>query len=255
MSYLADLPDAPAWDAVLRGLGLRPGGDGYRNRRIRFRVRSGWGTFESNGKQRSDPLRGQLGRPGLWKLSVDARGAVRGVFELPPSLVALAESDVARFEDIAGWALATAGGKTDRSWSPPAKAEIESWLPDKALTLQVGAIARQGALILDDHRLLFRFPVVHEIPRSLSAARKAWLRELLVDAQNRWRLVRIGMNGSSEVQAQVDLSGAPHHTLEELVQIGTDALRLVVSSFVEPADFLVNGAEGCRAVEVRPNRA
>ena len=255
MSCLADLGDAPAWGGVLQGLGLRPSGDGYRDRKIRFRVRSGWGTFESNGSQRSDPLRGQLGRPGLWKLSVDARGAVRGVFELPPSLLALAESDVERFEDVAGWALATAGGKADKSWSPPTKAEVESWLPDKALTLQVGAIARQGALTLDDDRLMFRFPVVHEIPRSLSAARKAWLRELLVDAQNRWRLVRIGMNGRSEVQAQVDLTGAPHHALEELVPIGTDALRLVVSSLVEPADFLVNGAEGCRAVEVRPNRA
>ncbi len=119
----------------------------------------------------------------------------------------------------------------------------------------MGAIARQGALVLDDDRLMFRFPVVHKIPQSLSAARKTWLRELLVDAQNRWRLVRIGMNGRSEVQAQVDLTGAPHHALEELVLIGTDALRLVVSSLVEPADFLVNGAQDCRAVEVRPNRA
>ena len=250
-----DLDDAPAWGGVLLGLGLRPSGDGYRNRKVRFHVRSGWGTFEANGTQRSDPLRGQLDRPGLWKLSVDARGAVRGVFELPPSLMALAESDAARFEDIAGWALATARGKTNQSWSPPAKAEVESWLPDGALTLQVGAIARQGALVLDDERLLFRFGIVHEIPQSLSAARKAWLRELLVEAQNRWRLVRIGMNGRADVQAQVDLTGAPHHALEELVHIGTDALRLVVSSLIEPADFLVNGAAGCRAVEVRPNRA
>jgi hypothetical protein len=254
MSCRADLVDAP-WSGVLQGLGLRPGNGGYRNRRIGFHVRSGWGTFEANGTQRSDPLRGQLGRPGLWKLSVDARGAVRCVFELPPSLLALAESDAARFEDVAGWALATAGGKTDKSWSPPAKAEVESWLPDKALTLQVGAIARQGALILDGERLMFRFGIVTGIPESLSAARKAWLRELLVEAQNRWRLVRIGMNGHLEVQAQVDLTGAPHHALEELVHIGTDALRLVVSSLVEPADFLVNGAAGCRAVEVRPNRA
>ncbi len=252
MSCLAERGDAPAWDGVLQGLGLRPDGDGYCGRRIRFRVRSGWGTFESNGAQRSDALRGQLGRPGLWKLCADERGALRGVFELPPSLLALAESHAARFQDLAGWALATAGGKLDRSWSPPTRAEVEGWLPDGALTLQVGAIARQAALILDDDRLMFRFPVVHEIPRSLSAARRAWLRELLVDAQNRWRLVRIGMNGSSEVQAQVDLTGAPHHALEELVQIGTDALRFVVASLVEPADFLVNGAAGCRAVELGP---
>ena len=66
MNCRADLVDAP-WSAVLQGLGLRPRDGGYRNRRIGFHVRSGWGTFVANGTQRSDPLRGQLGRPGLWK--------------------------------------------------------------------------------------------------------------------------------------------------------------------------------------------
>ena len=63
MSCLADPSNAPAWGGVLQGLGLRPSGDGYRDRKIRFRVRSGWGTFESNGSQRSDPLRGLLLAP------------------------------------------------------------------------------------------------------------------------------------------------------------------------------------------------
>ena len=104
-------------------------------------------------------------------------------------------------------------------------------------------------------RLAFDFPIVPKIPPDLSAARKEWLRELLTDGQDRWRLVRIGLAGDSEVHAEVDLTGAPHEALEELVRVGVDALRLVVSSLVEPADFLVNGADDCRAVEIRPNRA
>ncbi len=255
MNRLATATDVPAWSPVLEGLGLLPGDHGapHQNGRIRFSVRSGWGTFESK-LRRSDRLRGQLGQAGLWKACTDAQGTMRRVFELPPSILALAESDPDRFKEVAGWALLTVGGKADRKWSPPTQAEVEDWLPDKALTLQVGTIARQGTLILNDDRLTLGFCIVLEIPRNLSAARKAWLRELLADAQNRWRLVRIGLVGHS-AQAEVDLTGAPHEALEELVRVGIDALRLVVSLLVEPADFLVNGAEGCRAVEVWPNRA
>lgn len=248
----------PAWCAVLQDLGLRADDDDqtYRNGRIVFRVRSGWGVFESKGKvRRSDTLRGQLGRAGLWKLLRDDRGSVRRVFELPPQILALAEWDAARFEAVAGWALATAGGKAGRCREPPARAEVERWLPEKALSLQVGPIVRQGTLTVEDGRLALGFPVVSQIPQDLPAGPDAWLRELLVDAQNRWRLVRIGWNGTANVQAEVDLTGAPHEVLEELVQISVDALRIVVSSIVEPADFLINGARGCRAVEVRPNRA
>lgn len=223
--------------------------------KIGFRVRSGWGTFEANGKShRRDALRGQLGRPGLWKLVTGQRhGTVRKVFDLPPSILPRDASVAGRFEKVAGWALATCGGKADRSWSPPAEEELERWLPANALTLQVGEIARQGEMTRGTGRLSFDFPVVTKIPRDLPAPRREWLQELLADTQDRWRMVRIGLAGRSEVHAQVDLTGAPHEALEELVPLGLDTLRLVVSFVVEPADFLVHGSEGCRALEVPPN--
>jgi hypothetical protein len=248
--------EVPVWDGALRSLGLRPvrGAAVYRNGSLSFSVRSSWGTFASNGEpRRADPLRDQLGRPGLWKYATDAQcKPLRRVFELPPSLLRRAETDADSFEHLAGWALATADGEADDAWSPPPKEEVDSWLPDGALTLQAGAMARQGTLIREDRRLALGFPILSEVPSDLPAARVQWVRELLIDGQNRWRLVRIGLSPDAEARAEVDLTGAPHAALRELVQTGLEALRLVVASIVESADFLVNGAAGCRAVEVGP---
>jgi hypothetical protein len=223
---------------------------------VRFRLRSGWATFESNGgARRADPLRGQLGRPGLWKLAGRGRRArVRRVFELPPSILPRPGSASSCFEELAGWAHATECGRHDHDWSPPPREEVERWLPAQALTLQVGSIALQGRMTHGDDRLAFDFPVVPRMPEDLPPAREAWLRELLADGQNRWRMVRIGLTDEGVGQAQVDLSGAPHDSLEQLVCVGLDALRHVVSSIVEPADFLVNGAESCCAVEFSPTQ-
>ena len=113
--------------------------------------------------------------------------------------------------------------------------------------------SRWGALSAAGYRrLTFGFPIVPELPQDLPRARKAWLLQLLADGQSRWRMVRIGLTRSRGVQAQVDLTGVPREVLEQLLPIGVDALRHVVRSLVEPADFLVNGAAACRAVEVRP---
>jgi hypothetical protein len=256
MNGVASLVAHAPWVDPLRSLGLRPDGDGavYRNGKIGFRVQSGWGTFESKGKEHRGGLLGPpLGRAGLWRNTTDARRKkVRGVFELPPSILARAGSDAGGFAELAAWALSTAGGEADPSWSPPTRPELERWVPDRELTLQVGAIARQGMILRDDRHLALRIPVVPKVPKELPAARKEWLTELLVDGQSRWRLVRIGLSDRSEVQAEVDFTGAPHEALEQLMLVGLDALRIVVSSLVEPADFLINGAGDCRAVEVGP---
>lgn len=219
---------------------------------VRFDLQMDWGRFEAPNSKRGNVLANQLGRPGLWKLRSGERGkAARGVFDLPPAVLPREGADAERFQALARWAQSTSRGKPDKSWTPPPSEEIERLLPEMALTLQVGAIALQGTMTHDTRRLAFGFPIVQRIPRELPAARMAWLRELLTDGQDRWRLVRIGLTGD-EARAEVDLSGAPHDAIESLVAIGVDALRLVVSSLAEPAEFLVHGAEGCRALEFPP---
>jgi hypothetical protein len=250
----------PSWDAVLRSLGLEPvdRGAAYRNGRLSFRVRSGWGEFETEHKADRDatPV-GQFGEAGLWKPITSGRHKIaRSVFELTPAVMAKAESDAGLFEALAAWALATSDGTADASWSQPSREDVEGWMPEHAMTLQVGTIARQGELHLDDGRLAFSFPVVSQVADRLPAQRRNWLQELLDDVRASWRLVRVGMAGDSTAQAEIDLTGAPAEVLEELVRTSVDALRFVVSSLAEPAEFLVNdtsGVDGCRALEISPS--
>ena len=245
MTTLVPTAAKPAWHAALHGLDLQLG-------KVRFDLQMDWGRFAAPGAKRGDVLADQLGRPGLWKLRSGERGKARGVFDLPPAVLPREDADAERFRALARWAQSTSRGKPDKSWTPPPSEEIERLLPEMALTLQVGAIALQGTMTHDGSRLAFGFPIVSRIPGELPAARMAWLRELLTDGQDRWRLVRIGLTGVGEARAEVDLSGAPHDAIESLVAIGVDALRLVVSSLAEPAEFLVHGAEGCRALEFPP---
>ena len=247
--------EPPAWHVALHGLGLRLGGEaaGKRSGKVRFGLDNGWGRFEIARSRRGDALAKQLGRPGLWKLhGINAPSKRRDVFELPPAVFSRAGSDAACIQALARWALSTASGKLDKTWTPPPRDQIESGLPEMALTLQIGSIALQGRVTHDTGRLAFGFPIVQGIPADLPAARMAWLRELLTDAQDRWRLVRVGLTAEGEAVAEVDLSGAPHDAIETLVPIGVDALRLVVSSLAEPAEFLVRGAKTCRALEFPP---
>jgi hypothetical protein len=119
-------------------------------------------------------------------------------------------------------------------------------------------VLRQGELIHQPNRLAVRFPIVQRVPDDLPPRRREWLREVLIDGQNRWRMVRIGLAeeaGSSAALAEVDLSGCPHGLLESLFAAGLGALRWVVGWLVEAADFLVDGSVACRALEVCQVRA
>lgn len=223
---------------------------------ISFRVRDGWGTFATLRRPgHADPLRRQLGRPGLWRHTTDSDGVLRTVFELPPPTLPQRGSDGDGFAALARWVLATADGRVDRVWTAPPEEDVQRWVADSALTLQVGSLLRRGSLVRDEHRLSLGFPIVADIPRDLRVARKRWLRELLADAQDHRPLVRIGLAPQVGARAEVDFSGAPHAVLEQLVPIGLEAVRLAVASLVEAAEFLVHGADGCRALEVRPDRA
>ena len=68
-------------------------------------------------------------------------------------------------------------------------------------------------------------------------------RDLLVDAQNRWKMVRIGFRrepSATSVQAEVDLSGAPHSVLSGLFTVALSALHAVAAWVVPTAEFLVD---------------
>jgi hypothetical protein len=266
---MADLTTAntPAWQVQLHGLGFHAPrkGAAIRNDRAVFALRSGWGVIESRRRVgRPDALGGQLGRPGLWKcVGGERRRAVRRIFELPPWLMPgaarsrrLHVEDAAEvFREVVRWALETEQGVCRDGWIPPPLEEVLGYMPEHGLTLETGEFARQGTLHHCPDRLALEFQILSSIPEDLSVARRAWLDELLRDAQDRWRLVRIGLTDESALRAEVDLTGAPHSVLAPLAQVALDALRFVVSWLVEPADLLVRRTVECRALEIRHSRA
>jgi hypothetical protein len=126
-------------------------------------------------------------------------------------------------------------------------------LDPKSLTAQCGPHARQGELVCRPKRLALRFPLVFDVPADLPDTHYFWLRNLLIDAQNRWKLVRIGFRyepSATSVQAEVDLSGAPHSVLDGLLTVALSALHGVVAWVVPPAEFLVARASGIWALNV-----
>jgi hypothetical protein len=154
------------------------------------------------------------------------------------------------------WALATESGEAPAGWQPPPREEIESWVPADRLTVQAGPLVRQGQLVCAPERLALRFALVHSIPAGLPEARREWLEEALAEAQDRWRLVRVGLTADGAAAlAEVDFTGCPRAALEVLFPTGLDALRWVVAGLVNVADFLADAGASCRALEVRRARA
>lgn len=248
-----------SWHAELTDRGFRPDGAEYRRNGTTFRPGARWSTLRATKSDNNNPLMGYLACPGLWKAARGAGGEVAPVFEIPEAAFTRGgdDEDGEPVEAARGvcldWALATAGGESRAAWAPPPLAEVESWVGIGRLTVQHGPWLRQGELIHRPDRLALRLPLVPAVPEDLAPPRRAWLEEVLADAQDRWRMVRVGLVGSAAV-AEVDLSGCPAALLEGLFRTGLDCLRWVVAWLVASADFLAAG-DPSRALEVRRVRA
>ena len=243
------------WREDLTKLGFVSDGGTNRYRRggLIFDTDDRWSELRAtNGSPPPAPLREPLGTPGLWKWVADRR-----VFDLPPAVIAPAEDEFGATTTPLGgcleWALQTAAGKLPEGWQTPDRVEVESWIPRAGLTVQFGRVVRQGTLHHASGRLALRFPILPRVPADLSPNKHMWLEEILMDGQSRSRLVRIAFTTNGSVEAEVDLSGAPHAVIENLFRTGLESLRWIVE-WLEPVDFLVDAGAACRAFEVCPVR-
>jgi hypothetical protein len=224
-------------------------------------IEDGWSVLHTAAVQAAaDSLSSQLGKPGLWKCIRTADGSGgRRVFELPSAVWQTnPDPEEEAQSDFQAWALQTAAGRLPEGWQPPPRTEVEMWIPPAGLTVQAGPLVRQGELIHRPDRLALRWPILSAVPANLSPGRRDWLQQLLLDGQDRWRMVRLGLEGeeaSPAAVAEVDFSGCPPVVLQQVFGAGLGALRWVVEWLVRSADLLADPGALCRAVEVRRMRA
>jgi hypothetical protein len=231
-----------------------------------------WHTLRAKASRR-ERADGLLGQPGLWKLVRNADGRCERVFDLPqvddlPDDAAWA--DAPDGEDrgesalslMLEWAAATADGLVPTNWQPPPAETVRRWAAPADLSVRNGGIVRQVEIIVESDRLALRCRVVG-VPAELPPQRRAWLDRLALDANDRWRLVRLGWDGdgsdssdssgSSNLIAEVDLTGCPAGVLESVFRAALAALRLVVGWLVRAADFLADPACGSALLEAAPS--
>ena len=204
-----------------------------------------------------------LGVRGLWK-RVGAAGDTRLIFALPRRVWDEASSADTSFDDeitvldqCLQWALDTAEQSIPAEWQSPPRAVVESWFKPEQLTVVAGSLLRQGEVICEPDQLAIRFPLLPELPPDLPESRRAWLRVLLDEAQDRWHLVRLDVvsddDGQSSVIAEVDLTGVPHAIAEDLFVISLEALRWVVQWLGETTDWLADATVASELLAVCPN--
>ena len=263
MSTPAICSEGPAFarHRTLARLGFVPEENVFRRDGVLFRQSGGWLVLETDGQTPpTDPLREPQPQLGLWKW-IEIGGHARRVFEIPAALVAADEDEELVAEESQSldsflqWALHSAANGIPPNWSPPARAQVESWLPAGALTVQAGALVRQGKLILSPERWALRCSILTEVPADLPEARAQWLRELAADAQSQWRMIRFGFlgeSGSEALVAETDFTGAPHS--EKLFFTGLDGLKHAVTWLGEAAEILADATVASRALARSPNK-
>jgi hypothetical protein len=198
----------------------------------------------------ADPLNAVNGEPGIWKLIADKDRQIRKVFEFPLFIITETNTDFGAtskemprpLSEALKWARVTLSDTRRIGWDGPSEQDIVNLLPRTGLTAQCGPYVRQGNLICKPDRLLLCFPLILNLSNDLPESHYFWLRKVLIDAQNRWKMVRVVFRhntSATSVQAEVDLSGAPRSVLAGLVTVAISALHAVAAWVVPSAEFLI----------------
>jgi hypothetical protein len=192
-----------------------------------------------------DPLTiGQTGCPGLWKY-VTSNNIIKSRFELPPDILIFSvgnnNEDTAGsvFKEMISWAILTADQKTlPKNWSVPSLQDTGFTKNDFAI--QHGRFIRHIRLINENQTLSLRMTILSLVPE-IHKDRLHCLRRTLIDAQNRWHMVRIalGQPGQS-ITAEINFSGAPKSILEILIRTGLNILSEFFKWIVASVDFLAD---------------
>jgi hypothetical protein len=219
-------------DADALGFTADPRGERVRNGSV-LRSEGGWLAVAMRKSSVGNPWGDLLGAPGLWRglreRSLRAAPKWNLVFDLPPLLSPETPEEVAAEHPcraLVCWAEATLDGSAPRGWTPPERAEVEDWAPPVRRGVRAGAEVAQIDLVVEPKRFALVIPALARVPAELPPARLGWLEEICCDAQERWRMVRFGIDRTtSSVRAEVDLTGAPSDRARPLAELALAALR------------------------------
>lgn len=254
-----------AWRAALEELGFRRGASGaeFGHNGLSVRLDRRWLTASAGGGG-DGPPRGRLGGPGLWK-AVGAGPAAAREFHLPLAALSAPAHDgdeeecgpAEVLESCLAWIEATAREDLPAGWQCPGREEVEAWIGPGALTVESKPWVAQGTLVCGGDRLALRVPLASDITPALSEARRAWIGAVAAEAQDLWRMVRMGLEGPPErasAVAEVDLSGAPWAVLERLFRFGLEGLQRTSGWILVTAGLLADARVDCRLWETGPER-
>ena len=244
-------------ESALKSCRFRPARKGLRrgSLHVTFTGDSEWCTFSMRSKTPAAYREGGLGRPGLWQPVLPSGSkpsgskARRWELHLPVAVISSAVDPQDGEEDgvleaAIDWMRKSHAGDTQEAWAPPEAETVLAGVRPEALTVQSGPRLLQGSVVRSPGRLSLRFPVASYQPDALSAARRAWLREVLTSAGSLWRMARVGQEesagGQLSVVTEVDLSGAPSALLGPLLSTGLAAARWVSSWLLWPVRSLTD---------------
>ncbi|MDP7016050.1 MAG: hypothetical protein QGG36_09640 [Pirellulaceae bacterium] len=249
---------------ALADLGFRRARNGdFRRGKLTLSL-DGWANLADRRRNlpAADALEGELGRPGLWKRVVQGKAATR-VLELPPDVLTPIHDHTGESDDESPpllaclrWALATLDGAEPTGWTAPPLDEVEQWYEKQQLIVRQEQCVRQISIVRSADKLALSAPIAPSVPVDLPAERMSWLREVMRETQDRWRMVRVGLvDGSADSSpaavAEVDLTGAPAAAVESLFVTGLESLRCAVQWSCQSADLLADQRVTCHAWEVR----
>jgi len=253
-------------DAAATGLGfVRRGRDRWLRNGFELDQTGAWLALRHQSPFSGDPLRDELGTPGLWRAlpsRIDPERWDR-VFDLPAlrdpedqDVVQDAASGTAAAPHpcapLVAWAEALEHGHAAHHTA--SHDDVEAWLPPGQRSVRRGAQLAQIEPFLGNARFGLAIPELARVPAALSPAREAWLVELCTAMQLQWHLVRVGLDGD-RVRAEVDLSGAPASLCNPLFQLALAALRRS-AAWVLPALALVTDPKASsEALDHHPRRA
>jgi hypothetical protein len=230
-------PLRSSWPAVADRLGFKQSRDGrFIRRNLELSPEGGWLVLKSRDPLAGDPLQTRLTTPGPWRGLRDDDRWVLGC-DIPllsddsqeNSQENSQESEspddaLASIDSLITWAEITEDGRLPIALQPPTGRELDEWVPAARRSLRAGSLVREIEVVGSPTRLTLCVPNLVRVHDDLSQPRRKWIHELCRDAQQRWRMVRFGIDERAAVRAEVDLSGAPSDVCEALVELGLAAL-------------------------------